>query len=439
MGIFFGTDGIRGKYNEELTERLAYNCGNALARLGKKIKIVIGCDTRSSGDILSLAFSCGAISGGADITNVGVCPTAGISYIVSKFNFDYGVVVSASHNPSEHNGIKIFDKTGRKISEKLEDILEKTIFYPISLGFDNVGRYFHKCSLVESYVDYLSGLFNFDLLDKKIILDCSNGASYRVAPKLFREKGANVYLLGCEPNGLNINRDCGSLHIENLQREVINKRADFGFAFDGDSDRLIAVDENGKIVTGDELVYIFANYYKKTGELKPAMVVGTKHTNMGVEVALKKQNIELLRAEIGDKYVSELLDKNNLKIGGEQSGHIIIKDYLQTGDGVLSALFLSFIVKSEGCNLSKMCDVKLFKQCNLNVGVDNKEKIISNKSLSDFVSSKQSEIMGRIMVRASGTEKLIRIMVETEDEKISVDVANEIYNKIKQIDNMNNL
>ena len=263
MGLFFGTDGLRGKFNDDLSFSIIYNTGNALGSETFGAKILIGRDTRSSGSLVSLAFACGAMNAGANIVDVGVCPTAGVAYLTKKHHFDYGVIISASHNPAEFNGIKIFDKFGKKIGDKAEERLEKKFLKQITMPFDEVGQYVFNSKLVEDYEKFLSELFDFSLEGKKVVLDCSNGASYKIAKKVFKSKGAKLFLIGASPSGININRGCGALHTEKLQEQVKRQGADFGFAYDGDSDRFKAVDENGKIITGDELVYVFALYYKK--------------------------------------------------------------------------------------------------------------------------------------------------------------------------------
>ena len=437
MSIYFGTDGIRGKFNDDLSVNVAYNCGNALGSEGNNLKIIIGKDTRSSGDILSLAFASGAMNAGADVTNVGICPTAGISYLTKTKGFDYGVVISASHNPAEFNGIKIFDKTGRKISELQEEYLEKKFIKQVSLDFSSVGKYYHKEYLVKHYLNYMKNIFNFDLTGKTVILDCSNGASSYIAKRLFLSKGARVYALSCKPNGTNINKDCGSLHISRLKREVIRKKADFGFAYDGDSDRIVAISEKGEVLSGDVLIYIFSMYYKQIGKLSPATVVGTRHTNMGVEKTLKNQGISLIRADIGDKYVSAKLVEKDLLIGGEQSGHIIVRDMLPTGDGILNSLFLTYICVTQKSTLSKLGKVELYKQSNVNVEVMDKMQVINNEKVSLIINEKENELLniGRIMIRVSGTEPCIRVMVETENEELSKQISNDIVKVIKQVDN----
>lgn len=437
MGVFFGTDGLRGKFNDDLSFSVIYNCGNALGSEIFGARILIGRDTRSSGDLVSLAFACGAMNAGSNIVDIGVCPTAGISYLTKKFHFDFGVVISASHNPAEFNGIKIFDKYGKKIGDRWEEKLEKKFLKQTTLPFDQVGHYKFDDGLTDEYERFLIEVLDFSLKGKKIVLDCANGASYKIAKRVFKSKGAKIVLLAGNPSGININKNCGALHLKNLQKAVLKHSADMGFAFDGDSDRVIAVDEKGNILTGDNLVYIFACYYKKINKLLDSYVVGTRHTNMGIEKALAEKGIGLIRTEIGDKYVSAKLIEKDLLIGGEQSGHIIVRDLLTTGDGILNALLLSYISIKENKNISALCDAVLYHQENLNVEVKDKLQVINSERLTKTVEFAEQKLgkNGRIMIRLSGTEPYIRIMVESLNEMIAKEIAEEIASNIRQIDN----
>lgn len=439
MGVFFGTDGLRGKFNDDLSFSIIYNCGNALGSEIFGAKILVGRDTRCSGSLVSLAFACGAMNAGSNICDIGVCPTAGIAYLTKKHHFDFGVVISASHNPAEFNGIKIFDKFGKKIGDKIEERLEKKFMKQTTVSFDEVGHYDFYPKLVQDYEKFLSDLFDFSLNGKKIVLDCSNGASYKIAKKVFKEKGAKLYMIGANPSGININRGCGALHTEKLQEMVKKQGADFGFAFDGDSDRLIAVDECGKIITGDELVYVFAMHYKSHGKLLSPAVVGTRHTNMGVEKALKSQGIELIRTDIGDKYVNSMLVEKDLLIGGEQSGHVIVRDLLSTGDGILNALLLSSIITEKNVKLSQLTNIRLSVQTNINIEVKDKLRVINSEKLSLLTAECEKKLSdGRVMIRVSGTEPYIRIMVESLNQEVSKKVANEIAECVRQIDKEEN-
>lgn len=431
MGIFFGTDGIRGKVNTELTFSLANSCGNALASTKQNAKILIGQDTRISSELITLGFSGGALLSGANVTNIGVCPTAGIAYLSQKYGYDYGVVVSASHNPPEYNGIKIFNEQGFKLNDKQEDNLERKF---VSLNVNkhpNIGSYKHKFGLVDKYEDFLVSCCNTPLNGLKIVIDASNGASYRVAPNVFKRLGATVVKTNCKNDGLKINDNCGSLHPQNLSKKVLKHKADLGFAFDGDSDRIIACDKFGNIIDGDVIIYMLAKYLKQNGQLKNNKVVGTRHTNMGIEKALKNLGIGLIRADIGDKYVIEKINQENLSLGGEKSGHIILRDYLTTGDGILTAVKICEMITLLNKQLHELNDVKLFPQANLDVIVQDKMRIINSEQLSKEIEN-QEKFLGknsRIMVRVSGTEPKIRIMTECEN----LNKANQSANSIKKV------
>ena len=435
MGLFFGTDGIRGEVGKNLTFEIVYRCANALAKLNPHCNFLIGYDTRLSGSSLASAFCLGAAVGGSNITNIGVCPTAGVAFLTNKLGYDYGVVISASHNPAEFNGIKIFDKNGKKLTENIEKEIEKNLLITLTMDFKNLGVIDYNSKLVEIYKDFLIN-HSENLNGLKIVLDCSNGASFSVAPEVFERVGSTVVAISNQPNGLNINKECGSLNIEQLKKSVIENNADMGFAFDGDSDRVVAVDENGTEHDGDHLLYMLAVYYQKIGKLKGNAVVGTVHTNSGVEVALKKLNIQFLRTPVGDKYVSEKLDEQNLIIGGEQAGHIFLKDKLPTGDGILNALTIASISKFENSKLSSYFTFQSFYQKNNNIKTENKQKIINHAKLQNLISKSQNMLGdgGRVLVRASGTEPLVRIMVESSNENICNDVSEFLIKEIQVLE-----
>ncbi len=435
MSIYFGTDGIRGEVNKELNFEVCYKCGNALSNIKENVKIVLGRDTRKSGDLIALSFSCGVVMGGGNIIDVGVIPTAGIAYLVKKLKFDYGVVISASHNPAEYNGIKIFDCNGNKIGVQEENLIEKYFIHNNIANFKKVGTYCQKRYMTRQYVNFLRNSSK-SLNGVKIALDCSNGASGSIAPKLFRELGAKVVALNCSNNGLKINDNCGSLHPEGLSEAVVKYKCHIGFAFDGDSDRVIAVDEKGKLVDGDIITYILGCYFKKKNSLKNNGVVGTTQTNMGIIKALKKEGIDFYASDVGDKYVIELMKDKNLEIGGEQSGHIIIGRYSDTGDGVLCAIVLANILKEEKRNFSNLAHVELMPQANKNIVVYDKLRIINADELKQEINECENMIRdGRILVRASGTESKIRVMVESCDELQNTKVLDRIVRKIEQINN----
>ncbi len=433
MGLFFGTDGLRGKVNDDLSYDICYKCGNALG--SRYMKILIGRDTRHTGSFVTQSFCVGAMNAGSNVVDVGVCPTAGISYLTKTLGFDYGVVISASHNPAEYNGIKIFDSSGKKLGDKREEELEKNFLRNKITNYCNLGTYEYNPRLIKKYEEFLSNSIQTSLKGKTIVLDCANGSSFKIAPAVFRDQGAKIIATYCKPDGLNINKNCGSLNIEKLQKYVLKYKADMGFAFDGDSDRVIAVDEKGQIVDGDKIIYLFAMDYMKKGKLSPAEVVGTTHTNMGIEKSLNKKGIKLLRTDIGDKFVGLKLAERGLLIGGEQCGHVFVRDRLTTGDGVLNALLISEICASNNKKLSEFFDFEPYAQCNINVLVAHKVSIINSERLS-IEKEKQEKILGddgRIMIRISGTEPYIRVMVESQNKNLSLGVAKELANVINQI------
>lgn len=434
MGIYFGTDGIRGIVNNDLTDQIAQMVGNALARKRKKAKILIGRDTRISGSYLLVAIATGALKGGADVVDAGVLPTPAISFLVKNKNFDYGVVVSASHNPKEYNGIKIFNSEGKKLSEKEESELERLFACPQTFSSLKVGSFKSSTNLKNIYINYLKSI-SYDLTGLKVVLDCSNGASYLTAPRLFKSLGAQVIKTACSNNGKKINENCGSTHIENLKKRVLEEKASVGFAFDGDADRIVAVDENGEIFDGDKLLYILAVYLKEKDLLNGSTVVGTSHTNTGLLIGLNKKKINLIRTDVGDKYVIDAMEKMNLSLGGEQSGHIIMKPFLPTGDGVLNALQIAGIMKAKNKTLNELFDAKLLPQINKNIVVEDKLKVLNNEKLAQKILQISNEIApsGRILVRASGTEPKIRIMLEHPNEEKAKMYVGELEKIIKQI------
>lgn len=439
MAVFFGVDGLRGKVNDDLSRDIAYKCGNALGVKFPKSKILIGKDTRNTSDLIALSFATGAMNAECNVVSVGVCPTAGISYLTSLLGFDFGVVISASHNLAEYNGIKIFDKNGRKISEKIEEGIEKLFLREYVASFENVGTFEFNPRLIVHYEEFLGKSISNSLKSKTIVLDCANGSSFKLAPAVFRDNHAKIIATFCKPDGLNINKDCGALNIARLQRYVLKYKADMGFAFDGDSDRLIAVDEKGNVVDGDKILYLLACDYLKKGKLGQNKVVGTRHTNIGIEKALNKKGIELIRTDIGDKYVSTKIFENNLIIGGEQSGHLILADKLATGDGILNALQVASICVQENKKLSEFFDFEMYEQKNINVKVYDKFRIINSEKLSKVTEKEEKELgdNGRIMIRLSGTEPYIRVMVETKDMSLSTEIAERIAKVINEI-NMEN-
>ncbi len=437
MGVFFGTDGIRGKVNEDLSLETASKIGNALTMLKYKPTIVIGADTRISNSYLAVGVASGAMKGGATVIDIGVCPTAGIAYITKEIKADYGVVISASHNSAEYNGIKIFNGDGYKLGDKEEERIERCFIHEKVNAFPDIGTYKQDFSLTKLYKKYLVECSDKKLSGIKVVLDCAFGAAHRIAPEVFRNLGAEVIATNCMEDGLKINLNCGAVHPENLAKKVLKYKADVGFAFDGDSDRLIAVDEKGQIIDGDMIIYALAKFYKKQGKLKKNIVVGTSHTNMAIEASLREEGIELIRTDIGDKYVLAKLLEKDLSLGGEQSGHIIVKDLATTGDGILSAIIVANMILTEQKTFSEALDVELYPQSNKNVIVTDKFRVMNSETLRNEV-DKFNAILGssgRIMIRASGTEPKIRIMVESQNASVNEEMALSLVETVKKISN----
>ncbi len=430
MSIHFGTDGIRGKFGEDLTIDIAYKCGNSLNG-----NLIIGRDTRQSGIEIVKAFTKGALDAGCNVTEIGVCTTPCVAYLTLNKNFDYGIMITASHNPAEYNGIKIFSGKGLKLSQDIEKSIENHI-NNAQVNLYNTGIYNKAPTLLDEYVNFIKSTAKTNFNNIKVVLDCANGASYDIAPKVFKSLGAEVVAISCTPDGTNINLNCGSLHPDNLVDAVLKNKANFGFAFDGDADRILAVDEEGNILDGDKLMYFFAKYYLAEGKLTNKQVVGTVMSNLGVEKALNNIGISLVRTNVGDKYVSEALINNNLLIGAEQSGHIILYDIFPTGDGVLNAIQVVNACVQSNKKLSQFIDYKPYKQTTINVFVKDKDAIMQKTELTKQVSMQNNKIagQGRILVRKSGTEPCIRVMVESASQDICNKYSQGLVEFIKDLD-----
>lgn len=444
MRKYFGTDGVRGVANKELTCDLAYKLGRAggyvLTNNEYKVKVVVGKDTRQSGDMLEAALIAGLMSIGCDVITVGVIPTPGVAYLTRKYGAECGVVISASHNPMEDNGIKFFNKDGFKLDDEIElkieeyiDNMEKIAYNPIG---NEVGVRIHKHTAAQDYVDYLKSIVDTDLTGLKVVLDCANGAAYKVAPEVFRELGAEVIAMNVTPDGENINHKCGSTHPEGLQKAVVEHNADLGLAYDGDADRLIAVDETGTIVDGDHIMILGAVYLKKQNKLANDTLVVTTMSNIGLHVAAKEYGIDLSITDVGDRYVIEEMKKSGHNLGGEQSGHMIFLDYNTTGDGTLSSLIVSKIVKEDGKTLSEQSALMTtYPQVLINVDVRNevKNKFMENDEIRTEI-EKLEKLMagtGRVLIRPSGTQPLVRVMLEGKDEGQIRELAQELADLIK--------
>lgn len=448
MRKYFGTDGIRGKANRELTVdialRLGYALGYYLKRENpdkKKIKVIMGCDTRISGYMLRSAMLAGLTSMGVHVDFVGVISTPAVAYLTKAKKADAGIMISASHNPAKDNGLKVFAGNGYKLPDEVELEIERLMDDPTILANpiagDKVGKFKYAEDEYYSYRDHLLASVNGDFSGMKIVVDTANGSAYRIAKDVFLALGAEVVLINDAPNGTNINVRCGSTHPEILTKVVVGYEADLGLAYDGDADRLIAVDRHGNIIDGDKIIATLAMGMKRKGELKENKVVTTVMSNMGFENYLKENGIELLRANVGDRYVLEKMIEHNVAIGGEQSGHIILLQYATTGDGVLTSLKLVEALRDEKKYLDEMIgDIKDWPQKLVNVVVDNNKKNIwnKNKNITDFIAQKEKEMegLGRVLVRTSGTEPLVRVMVEGKEMNMVEKVVNEIAEVVKK-------
>lgn len=444
MSRMFGTDGVRGIANSELTPEIAFKLGRAgafvLTKGTHKPKILVGKDTRVSGDMLENALIAGILSVGAEAVRLGVIPTPAVAYLTRELNADAGVMISASHNPVEYNGIKFFNNKGYKLSDSLEDEIQNVIEnnftdVPSPVG-DELGRTHTQETSLKQYVDYAINTIDTDLSGMKIALDCANGAAYKAAVKAFRELGARVYVINDNPDGFNINEKCGSTHMNELQEYVVRKQCDLGFAFDGDADRCLAVDENGNVVHGDFILAICAKALKDESKLKNNTLVATVMSNLGLDIACEKEGINLLKTKVGDRYVLEEMIKDNHILGGEQSGHIIFLDHNTTGDGLVTALQVASIVKKSGKTLSSLSSIMTeLPQVLLNLTVPNNKKDIylKDEEIMSLIKETENKLdgRGRVLIRPSGTEPLIRVMIEGENkEEINI-MASNIIDAIK--------
>lgn len=445
MGRLFGTDGVRGIANDKLTCDLAFHIGQASAYvLTNEIhrpKILIGKDTRASGDMLESALIAGICSVGAETLCAGVVPTSAVAYLTRHYGADAGVVISASHNTVEYNGIKIFNGSGYKLADQLEErieaiILDETETIPLPIGV-NVGRRTTIKKAKSEYIDYLMSTIEGRLDGIKVVLDCANGAASKVAPVLMESLGAEVIALYNTPDGTNINDYCGSTHPQNLARQVSELGADLGLAFDGDADRLIAVDEHGKIVDGDIIMAICAIDMKNRGLLKKDTLVATVMSNLGLELSLEKHGIQVVKSDVGDRYVLERMLQDGYSLGGEQSGHIIFLDHNTTGDGILTGLQLMALLKRQNTKLSKLAkQVEILPQVLVNIKVDDAKKYDykEDAQILEEIQKLEEKMQGkgRALIRASGTEPLVRVMLEGQDMQYIEDESIKIAKIIEE-------
>lgn len=447
MARMFGTDGVRGVAGTELTIELATKLGQAGAYVLTKEKshkptIMVGCDTRISGGMLANALMAGICSVGANAIYVGVAPTPAIAYLTRKHKVDAGVVISASHNPMEFNGIKFFNGEGYKLSDELEDEIEaliksgmKDIDFPTGAG---IGKIDYRFDIVDEYVEFEKETVPVDLSGLKIVIDCAEGASSYTSVKALKDLGADLIAIHTEPDGTNINADCGSTHMDELKARVVSEKADVGIAFDGDADRMLAVDENGKMVDGDEIMAICGNYLKSKGRLAKDTIVVTVMTNLGFSIMGKEQDINIEKTKVGDRYVLENMKENGYNLGGEQSGHVIFLDDNTTGDGLLSALHLLQVIVDTGKPLSELAKVmEVLPQALVNAKVPNnkKESYMEYSDIAEAIAELEKKFAGegRVLIRPSGTEPLVRVMIEGKDQKVIDEEAHKLAELITKV------
>lgn len=439
MARMFGTDGVRGIANTELTAELAMGIGRAsamvLAQESARPKVLIGMDTRASGNMFESALAAGLCSVGADVVLAGVVPTPAVAYLVQKYGCDAGIMISASHNPCEYNGIKLFSGDGYKLPDALEDEIEDIVSRPDkghpAPTHGDIGRVTIADDAAADYIENVMSTTDLRFDGIKIALDCANGSSSVTAKVLFSMLGAEVYVLSDNPNGVNINDGCGSTHMENLQKFVRENGLDGGFAFDGDADRCLAVDENGEIIDGDKIIAVCAMDLKARGKLKDNKAVVTVMSNLGFFRFAEENGISVEKTKVGDRYVLECMKKSDLTIGGEQSGHVIFHDFATTGDGQLTAVQFLGAVKRANKSFSELASVMtVYPQVLVNIVVDNDKKdlLFEDEDIKKIIFDSEVALGndGRVLVRASGTEPLVRVMLEGKDTEVISEMADNI-------------
>ncbi|MCL6471453.1 MAG: phosphoglucosamine mutase [Firmicutes bacterium] len=439
MARLFGTDGVRGIANQELTAEMAFKLGQAGAFVlsrGKGGTFVIGKDTRISGDMLEAAIAAGICSVGSHVVKVGVLPTPAIAYLTKALGADGGVVISASHNPAEYNGIKFFGPDGFKLADSTEDEIEAAIDMDKDMPIGpSVGTVRENRRASDIYIEHVINTISGGLEGFKVAIDCGHGASYNISPAVFRQLGAKVMAVNTKPNGININHGCGSTHVDFIQEIVTSHDVDIGFAHDGDADRVIAVDENGEVVDGDYIMAICAAHMKERGLLPKNTLVSTVMANLGFDIAMKKHGINVIKTKVGDRYVLEEMLKQGVSVGGEQSGHIIFLNHNTTGDGLITALQLASVMVETGKPLSELKKImEKMPQVLVNVKVKRTDGWEDIPSIKDSIAKAEAELSdrGRILVRASGTEPLIRVMVEADTETSAEFIANSVAGVVRQ-------
>lgn len=447
MSRLFGTDGARGIANTEISCELAMKIGRATAMVlsegskNKKLKVLVGTDTRQSADMLSSAISAGLCSVGCDVLLLGVVPTPAVAFLVKEYSYDAGIMISASHNPCEYNGIKIFRSNGYKLPDEMEDkieaiILDEILPPPLKVGAE-VGSITSGKNAIKDYIHHIERTAIGHFYGMRIAIDCSNGSASVTANELFRRLGAECTVINCKPDGENINKNCGSTHIDVLQKYVAENGFDLGFAFDGDADRLLCVDNEGALVDGDKIIAICAKHMKDEGRLNANTAVVTVMSNMGLFEYLKKNNINCEKTKVGDRYVLEKMLECGYHIGGEQSGHVIFLDYATTGDGQVTAVQLLNVIRATGKTLKELADeIEIFPQVLKNVRVSalGKLRLFEDNDIKLAIEEAEKELgdSGRVLVRASGTEPLVRVMIEGKDNEQINRLADQIAEVVRE-------
>jgi phosphoglucosamine mutase len=439
----FGTDGVRGVANVDLTAELAVDLAVAAAHVlgeigafaGHRPKAIVGQDSRASGDFLESAIVAGLTSAGVDVYRVGILPTPAVACLVKQTNADLGVMISASHNPMPDNGIKFFAKGGDKLADSLEAQIEARLGEPWDrpVGL-NVGRIIEDDSAKDRYINYLLSTISKPLTGLKVIVDCANGASSFVAPIVYEKAGANVTAISASPTGWNINENCGSTNLDNLISQVKSSGADLGIAHDGDADRCLLVSESGQVIDGDSILNVLAQNWMSNGRLKNKTVVGTVMSNLGFIKAMNELGIKVEKTAVGDRYVLEKMLENDYSLGGEQSGHIIMREYSNTGDGLLTALQVMQIMAISNQTLTNLTsNIKKYPQVLINVKDVKKDKLSTSKVINDAILAAENELgqSGRVLLRSSGTESVVRVMVEANDLQVAQKIADSLAQLVR--------
>lgn len=444
MARLFGTDGVRGIANEDLTPELAFKIGRAGAYVlteGNSGSIVVGKDTRASGDMLEAALIAGMTSIGLNVIALGVIPTPAVAHLTREYGALAGVMISASHNPGEYNGIKFFNHKGLKLSDSIEDEIEYLVLNEKDIKLrpigERIGKLFIEENGAKEYRKFLKATIPLDLSEMKIVMDCGHGALSKIGPEMIKELNGQVIAVNTSPDGMNINDNCGSTNPGIVRDLVLENKADIGFSFDGDADRIIAVDNKGNLVDGDHILAICATYLSETGKLKNNTVVGTSMTNMGLDIYLKEKGINIIKTDVGDRYILEEMIDNGYVLGGEQSGHIIFLDHNTTGDGLATALHLLEVMKYYKKDISKLNSLMTkYPQVLINAVVDNNKKYnyLDDEDIKKKISEMEKRFhgQGRVVIRTSGTEPLVRVMIEGKDQDEIHGIASDLAKFIEE-------